>query len=454
MPDITLPPVQIDPSAEQSGLAATGCCSQGWYKVGSNFYCVLLTQVGSPFNLNIFKSTDGGATWVKKAAISVPIAFPTVWCVFDGANTIQISYSINTANPSTVSWSSFNTNTDTATLNNLPNLTDCRIDNGQPGVPFSIHTNGHIICFYSQNTLGNWGFRTNSGGAWSAFTAVQNTAAHSYFVTDVVFDPSNDFSYVVYEDNGGGANHWHVSVFNAADANVLDSDVAAKTNDDVFGHGAISADTLYLPVSRTGGLAASDKASIFVGATAHSGPAWTITDLDAGQANNRSIISVGVCIDSSTGNPTALWEFEDLSGNPNVARKSVFSGGTWSAFSTYYDVVANPPNSVPANQQAISQIDPVPGSVNAIASMASATAGFAAFALLSGSAPPPVTAPVNMGPSGGGNFLIPGNPGGLAMILPNPPTTYLCRYSQTIPCECPQGEIEYVLGKDLVWIRQ
>ena len=62
--------------------------------------------------------------------------------------------------------------------------------------------------------------------------------------------------------------------------------------------------------------------------------------------------------------------------------------------------------------------------------------------------------PVNMGPSGGGNFLIPGNPGGLTMILPNPPATYLCRYSQIVPCECPQGEIQYVLGKDAMWIPQ
>ena len=371
-------PVQVDTSAQSSGLAGTGFVSEGPYQtLNGDLYCVLITQNGPPFTINVYRSTNGGVTWQQQdAADSLATVGSAVFqCVFNpaGNGLITIAYQeTGHADPNTVRWAKFDCGTKLFTNSILPDLTDVAISIGLPGIPFVIRADGSYLVTYLQNT-GTFGFRTNVAGVWSAFTILENTAAHAYNPQGVYLD-ATQVSHVIFGDKVAGVTTWfHLPISSLNVAGAAGS-IAVATASDVLGQGVISGGTLYLPLARGAG---NSKATIFSG-TPLSAPVWTVTDLQTALTNN--IVSVSVAVVG--GQPTALWDYENVPGTINVIYKSTLAGGVWGTPSVFYDVNANPPNSVAPSSQTVSEVVAFvngAGVLSALVTMLDPTLAFSAF---------------------------------------------------------------------------
>jgi hypothetical protein len=128
-----------------------------------------------------------------------------------------------------------------------------------------------------------------------------------------------------------------VQITNAGIAGAI-TQITGNTQNDVMSHGLISGGNIYIPIARGG--PGSSKASIFSAALPGTG-VWTITDLQS-DANQNTILSVYASVDGA-GLITAFWNFQDLSGLPDIVNRSQFVAGVWSAPITYYDLAALPP---------------------------------------------------------------------------------------------------------------
>ncbi len=96
---VTLPPVLIDPTG--FSRQTTSELNPMEFKVGENLYAFLISQVTSKFG--IFKSTDGGATWVEKDAAGSPdsnassaVLNGTIICVNAGGTLVEFDTGTDT----------------------------------------------------------------------------------------------------------------------------------------------------------------------------------------------------------------------------------------------------------------------------------------------------------------------------------------------------------------------
>lgn len=380
---VTATPVQVDPSAHSSGLRGTALCSEGPYQTaGGALYIVLQTQDGSGL-LVVFKSVDNGLTFVQKdIANSLATAGAQFYCQFDGS-VIRIAYESAAL---TIRWAKFDTATDTFTDAIFPNINPARLTAGN-AFNFVLRSDASVLCLM-QTAAGNVGFRVNVAGVWSAFTALANTALHSYTPEQCLLDPATQISHIVYGDLTGGVNTWTYIQVDSTNTPNIAAVIAVATASDLFNLGQINAGTLYLPLSRGAG---NSKASIISG-TPLAAPVWTVTDLDVQLTNN--ITSVGFTVQNAV--PTVLWAFENNAGTINGIRKSILVGGVWQPLSSYYDVITNPPNAVPLNQQFVSEVVPfvlANGNLVTAATMLDLTFAFAAFFMSEPGAVVPVVGP-------------------------------------------------------------
>ncbi len=379
-PALTVAPIQVDTTGEESGLLGTGVCSQGPYKNAfGDVYAILQTQNGPPWHDSCFKRPSGATAFgLVGAQLGITAAATALYCQFDttkgtgGRGKITVARGLGNANPVTVRWATFDCGTDTFTDTALPDLTDVDANGGAPVIPFITRANGDTLTLY-QTAGGNVGFRVCSGGVWSGFTIAYNTAAHTYLPQGLYLDPSGT-AIAIISDRTGGVSTWKAFTIDGANAVGALQVIAVATQSDVLNLGFISTGgVLYVPLVRG---TANSKASLF-SAPSPAASVWTVTDFETQATNN--IVTSGI-IEDPAGTLLYFWEFENNAGTTNVVKVAANSGGGWGAATIYYDINALPPNATLPSAQNVSQFNPAVGSTISLMTMLTfPDSAFAAF---------------------------------------------------------------------------
>ena len=419
MPDITLAPVRIDVSAQQSTQGSIGFSEpffQGPIKVGSNLYVMLQGPV-APRHVNVFKSTDGGASWTMMDGGNSPTVtgisniFRISSYLNPNGTTITISYSptVNN-NPTTISWITFDTITDTFGVpGTIPDLTSNNpFDGGLSllSLDFVVRANGEIVAAWSQVVAPNTnhvsaGYSILSGGVWGAFVVV----AAGDDATQL--DWGGPSALVL--DLNTGITHWFLikntnqpsTVLNDAYLTLSPANVSSaitvlssRTSPDndlpSYGRPVISSaqDALVMPTYVFTQPGYTMRA--YYG-TPVSAPVWTITDLESGGGLGFIQAQFGhaMAVDSDV---WAVWVNQPDFVTVELHR-SICTAGVWGAVQVFYDLVTNPPNANPlASQVMLGGTCAQIGSVGAVISVNDpGLPQKLAYFLLQATVPPPVT---------------------------------------------------------------
>lgn len=376
MADVTATPVLIDTGLEQSAqFTFRDAYYQGPFKIGSNLYVVLRTTLGTPKHINVFKSTDAGLTWTQQDTANSPVIVDTngfcryqVYLNPDGI-TLTIGYNAIVTNAAnTVTWATFSTATDTFTSGVIPALTDGGAGNvtGLRGnFDFVVRANGDILICYGKIiapdvTQTSLGFRVLSSGVWGTYTVIapgDDGTLDQYSVPAIVLDSGGVThvfslkSYVILAQAYLGVAYQQIDALDAFTAVVLLTPDIANYNP-AFGRPIEFGDSVCLPVystvSSTGGTISFIAQSII--GTPLSTPTFTITQLDSGESQVFDSECCQFTIDG--GNLWALWLYWPDETAIEI-RRSINTGSGWGTNEVYYDLLTNPPNALPAANQAI-----------------------------------------------------------------------------------------------------
>lgn len=433
-PALTVAPIQVDTTGEESGVLGTGVCSQGPYKNSSgDIYAILQTQNGPPYHVNCFKQTAGVGGFARVGSQLATQLSALLYCQFKSTGgtgakgLITVARALVTGpSPVTVRWATFDCGTDTFTDTALPDLTDVNGTGGQPSIPFVTRANGDTLIVYS-TAAGNVGFRVCTGGVWSGFTIAFNTAAHTYIAQGLYIDPTTGIACAIISDRTGGVTTWRSFTISAANAVGGLVNIQGAQASDVLNYGLLASNGfLYIPLSRGAG---NSAAALF---SAQFPPAlWTVTTFDTQATNN--IVTAGI-IEDPANTLLYFWEFEDNSGSPNVVKVSAnVSGAGWGAATTYYDLVALPPNATLPSAQNVSQFNPAAGSTLSLMTMLTfPDSAFAAFFAGAASS------------SGSGTSV--GSTITAANIFPFPMGPDCCCPAEDVACLHPSGDGEYYVA--------
>lgn len=231
MPDITLPPVLIDPSANQANEASPtnaviGPKFAGPFVVGGAIYLVLSSLPGEANTLQVWKSTDHGVTWAQMDAAHSP-AFTNVngFCGYTAKLSPDSQYILIAYNATVnvggagdgkfpTSWAKFWTAagplTDQFAVSGVPLLTiSNRIGND---CDFSFRPDGSVMLVYTIVTGGpNAVYNIWPGsGAWGGPVTIQagmvGNEAHANVVCADSVGRAN-----VFGSFGGNPYYWQIS---------------------------------------------------------------------------------------------------------------------------------------------------------------------------------------------------------------------------------------------------
>jgi len=415
MPDITLAPALIDTTAQESLFQSFGeAVEVGPFLLGGAIYEVLQSQ--TPTNavlVQVFKTVIVGtvATSTNMDAAHAPVLdFTTGPCrykphVFGGK--IHIAYQSNTKSQ-TVSFTVFNPTTGLFEASPFPAI----LDSGFPHPPattpqgnvsdFGVRSDGSAIWvgfkWNAAITTFQLGFQTcPAAGAWSAFTVLESEGA-GFPPTQPAFGPISagvdvaDTTHIAYMNSStglnGGMKYLNITIGGAVSAPAQIIPLVGN-NQPRPGVPKFLGANILIPVTQTVGGGTGSKITMMVG-TPLAAPVWTETDLEttgagvflAGQQ------AIAVLIDGTTA--TAVWIHNPDSTSIQLNR-SVFLNPAWDVPGVFYDLIANPPNSIPIADQFIASL-----SVGKIGSQGAvivtgdpSDTGAVAYLLFQGAAPPP-----------------------------------------------------------------
>lgn len=427
MPDITLPPVLIDTSVQESAQISTefpNPYNQGPFKVGLNLYCVLQAQVGAPRTVNVFKSTDDGLTWTQMDAGNSP-SFTDSTCrvqarLNPNGTTITIAYNpASTTGPTTLSWRAFNCLTDTFDVaGTIPNYTnnDIRKGTGLFSFDFTVRVSGDIVLVFGQvippNTLQvSMGYVIFSGAAWGLFVTIAagNDGTQSgWQIPAVVLDEVTAIIHIFLQFihiPAGRTDDYYISLSGTNVASVaIALSARAVTSRISYGSPVVSQsqDSVTLPVYSH--IGSTFVFGVYTG-TPLSAPVFgAFTQLDTGALALPGDFENGhaMIVDDDI---WAVWIFW-----PDVAtiqlKRAINTAGVWAASDIFYDLIANPPNAN-LDQLILGGNCAKIGSVGAIitvndAADATQVAYFLRQAVIP---PPPTPTPRPKGAAGGGTFF-------------------------------------------------
>lgn len=368
-PDITAPPVLIDTAVTESAQKTfPNPYFQGPFKVGANLYVVLESSV-APLTVNVFKSSDGGLTWVQKDTVNSPgfnqaaglCRFQAVLSPSGTVITIGFNPDGSFA-PATVRFVTFDTGTDTFSVGVIPDFVEA--SPGLDGFDFAVRSNGEIVLYYakvnapnvSQNDIG---FRVLSAGVWGAYQVVQagdDAAQTGYELPAVVIDPGGAIvhtfycsNHLVVGDHFLNDNYAQVSGGNVVSGNQVLSARGANDRPN-YGRPLVwNGTTLALPVYQTTGGGGSFTMQVYLG-VGLAVPVFSVTTLDSGATQLFDNEAGQVMVEGAQ--LWAVWTFFPDHGTIQV-RRSINKGGGWGPINTFYDLIANPPNALPPASQGI-----------------------------------------------------------------------------------------------------
>ena len=403
-PFVVNPPIQIDPSAQKSGYpnysTATIVTNNSsvtprdvdagpWKAPNGALYCLLMS-LASNNHLNVFKSIDGGVTWVQQDVAHTPDIGSGGGFYNAQFNTstgvLTMAYGTGSSTPNTISWASYSTVTDLFTATIHPDVTDVN-----SGPDFVVRGDGSVVFLYQQNT-GKVGVRTNTGGAWSAFTDVTPaTAGHTYIPAGTYLD-SAQTTHVIYIDYPPAAAPRRYNDVAWSSVNVKGATALIFTEDVFNGatlnRGAIFGTSLLLPVTQQNVAGTQSRAQVYAG-TPLNAPVYTPTTLET------VAVVLNPAIDFShlqvyAGTAYLSWNAIPDTTVTDQMHYAVNSGSGWGPVGVFYDALTNPPNAVIPANQAIADVSILSGSLFGLATMAAVGGGLPAFFLI-GSGPPILT---------------------------------------------------------------
>jgi len=351
-----------------------------------------MTLVGPTFTMNVFKSTNGGLTWVQQDVVHSPVINGSGGYFNSDFNTatgiLTIAYGTGSAAPNTISWASYSTVTDLFTATIHPDVTDVF-----SGPDFVVRADGSVVFLYQQNT-GALGVRTNTGGAWSAFTNVTPaTVGHSYVPAGMYVDSAQS-SHVIYIDYPPAAAPRRFNDVAWSSLNVLGAVALIFTEDTYLGavlqRGAFQGSSLLLPVTQQNVAGTQSRVQVFSG-TPLNAPVYAQTTLETiAVVLNPAITSSRLRVFGGTA--FLVWNAIPNTAVTDQMHYAVNSGSGWGPVGVFYDAMANPPNAIPPGSQQIADVSILSGSLFGIASMVAVGGGPGGVAFfLIGSGPPLLT---------------------------------------------------------------
>lgn len=347
MPIITDPPVSISGSPPDTWPGVTSGSSTTWrtvgpYQVGTSLYIVLEGTPSSNTPPQMWKSVDGGLTWLRKNSAGEPAeAAGYHWPFVDGTN-IQVcgTYSNTVPAVSTiVGVVIFDTTTDTW---GTPIKSDINIAIPAALLVAKNPTSGDLLVITVVGVDLSW-IRFSGGGWGTLFGAV----IASTIFTDrggLVIDTSGvaHLTYIT-DTNISGSSQIRYRTISVANNVSTASGVGAAGNSANFRHrnSIIWNDRILIP-TRGGGF--------WVG-TPVAAPIWSFVTVTG--ANNRGLL---VPIDGSS---IYFFYLKTDSATFIDLRRTTWNGTSFSGDVVYYDALGNPPPTggaaVLANAQTLSQ---------------------------------------------------------------------------------------------------
>jgi hypothetical protein len=214
-PSFTVPVLQSSGhAAVQMETYAVGGCGQAAnvFSFGGNLYQVLqdLSGFATPVRVNVFKSTDGGATWAKLDSANAPTksAVPSAGVYFDGAHTITTATTLG----------------DIIVPSSHPiTLQDFDLSTGLWGAPYGAGSGNvggvqqiykrsdgslFVIVYNSTNSISAYSFL---GGVWTNFSITGSFPGgwSTNLATATAFDPATDIVHMFGIAFEGGINKKH-----------------------------------------------------------------------------------------------------------------------------------------------------------------------------------------------------------------------------------------------------
>lgn len=367
MPDITLPPVLIDSSPQESSQQSSPRpYFQGPFKTATGLYSVLWTSVGPPRTFNVFRSTDGGLTWAQQDTANSPLydqslGLCSMQAKLVGTNIVIMYNPTASQAPAVVRTILFNTTNQRFVTGTAPDFSDTA-----PGLlqfDFTVRNNGDVLLAYQRVNAPNvldtdMGFVLLSGGAWGAYQVVAagNDGTHiGYAVPALVTDPATNIVHFFYRQEVGSPpvedNTWYAQV---SPGNVISGQqeistdgISTRLN---YGQPILWNGSAVLPVYNTIGGGVNFTAFVLVG-TPLSTPTFTRTDLDAGGTQIFDTAGCQAFVDTN-GTLWVAWIYWPDSTAIQIKRVTN-QGSGFGSTEILYDAIANPPNSLPAAQQGI-----------------------------------------------------------------------------------------------------
>jgi hypothetical protein len=413
MPDVTAPPVLIDIGVQESAQISGQFQNpyfQGPFKIGSNLYCVLQQTVaaGAIFNLNVFKSTDGGLTWTLEDGANSPTVDQTAGFARvqarlnpDGV-TITIGFT-PVGGSNTVNFVTFSSVTDLFTAGVIPPVV------ASTGFDFVTRVNGEMVIFYALIVAPriletDIGFSVLSGGVWSAFVSIaagDDPTKVGWSVPAVILDTASGVTKAFCRRTqlvgvDSFINDYYFEL-NAANASTVPTQQSNRVQNDRpnYGRMVIFNDSLCFPVYTVDGAATTFTMRVYIGAPL-AAPVFTFTDLDTGPTVTFDCECGQLAVDS--GILWAVWIFAPDSGPATSLklRRATNDGSGWTAIQDFYDLFTNPPNAQAPDQQFMYAMNVgLRGSLGAIITVNdAANFSIVSYFLLGPAAPPPPPAAV------------------------------------------------------------
>jgi hypothetical protein len=269
---VTAPPVLIATAGIPARVDAGGSNFEGPFVVGTSLYLVLISQSAFPNTdlLNVYKSTDNGATWTSMDQSHRPTTNND--CdVVQNAGVFTIIYGSSAAG-NALKVIAFNTATDTFGAVSV----DGPLTNGNARV--AQFASGDLCVWYNQLTLGLCAVVIFSAGAWGAAVTVPN--AKNSIATIVM--GLNNVAQLFYDDsNAPGINVFFRTFTNGG---------ALGGEQAVFSASFFNTPAGGIPIGRTviwnGNFIVpyyagvnGNQAGVYIG-TPYTAPVWTFTLVD------------------------------------------------------------------------------------------------------------------------------------------------------------------------------
>jgi hypothetical protein len=337
-PIVTTPPVVFSPNARDD---QNGSHYFGPFVVGANLYAI---TAGSNFTfLNIFKSTDNGATWIRMDQVHAPrIAVGGVQTMFD-AVLIGTVFSILYGNPigGAPVIITFDTGTDTYGAPSVDGPGSASM------VRLAVFSNGDLLASYLDTSVPGPAFVIFSGGVWGA----QVNFIANVSLTGLVMG-ADDIARLFYYTHVGGVQVFmrtftHAGVISAQTAvftSTYRANMEGVFNEFPCGRPVIWNGSLILPYygNPTG---SGVQAGVYVG-TPFAAPVWTFTLVDTLAWAGTELDSYAYSLIDGHNNLVLFWCSVDTTLTISQIYYAINPGAGFGPPVLFYDEIANPPTAI------------------------------------------------------------------------------------------------------------